>query len=71
MIEIDGSHGEGGGQIVRTAVAMAAYWGTPCTIREIRRGRPNPGLRAQHLAGVQALADICHAEVKGLQLGSQ
>ncbi len=71
MIEIDGSYGEGGGQILRTAVAMAAHLGTSCRIKEIRRGRPKPGLRAQHLAGVQALAKICHAEVEGLQLGSQ
>ncbi|RLB07910.1 MAG: RNA 3'-phosphate cyclase [Deltaproteobacteria bacterium] len=70
MIEIDGSYGEGGGQILRTAVAMAAYLGTPCKIKEIRKGRPKPGLRAQHLAGVQALAEVCHAEVEGLQLGS-
>jgi len=71
MIEIDGSYGEGGGQIVRSAVAMAAYMGTPCRITNIRRGRLNPGLRAQHLTGVQALASICGAEVKGLHIGSQ
>lgn len=71
MIEIDGSYGEGGGQILRTAVAIAAYLGTPCKIVRIRRGRPKPGLRAQHLAGVQALAKTCHAEATGLHLGSQ
>lgn len=71
MIEVDGSYGEGGGQILRTAVALAAYLGTPCTIRHIRRGRPTPGVRPQHLAGVQALAELCRAEVKGLQLNSQ
>ena len=71
MIEIDGSYGEGGGQILRTAVAMAVYLGIPCRITGIRKGRPKPGLRAQHLAGVQALAEICHAEVEGLRLGSE
>jgi RNA 3'-phosphate cyclase len=70
MIEIDGSYGEGGGQIVRTAVALAAYLETPCRIRNIRKGRPTPGVRPQHAAGVQALAALCHAEVSDLQVGS-
>ena len=70
MIEIDGSYGEGGGQIVRTAVALAAYLETPCRIRNIRKGRPKPGLRPQHAAGVQALAALCNADIAGLQVGS-
>lgn len=70
MIEIDGSYGEGGGQILRTAVALAAYLETPCRIRNIRKGRPKPGLRPQHAAGVKALAALCHAEVAGLHVGS-
>jgi len=70
MIEIDGSYGEGGGQILRTAVALAAYLETPCRIRNIRKGRPKPGLRPQHAAGVKALAALCHAEVSGLHVGS-
>ncbi|MCJ7664370.1 MAG: RNA 3'-terminal phosphate cyclase [Desulfobacterales bacterium] len=70
MIEIDGSYGEGGGQILRTAVALAAYLETPCMIRNIRKGRPTPGVRPQHAAGVKALAELCHAEVAGLQVGS-
>ena len=70
MIEIDGSYGEGGGQILRTAVALAAYLETPCRIRNIRKGRPRPGLRPQHAAGVKALAALCHAEVSGLHVGS-
>ena len=49
MIEIDGSSGEGGGQIIRTAVALSAITGKPCMIEKIRAGRPNPGLQAQHL----------------------
>ena len=70
MIEIDGSYGEGGGQILRTAVALAAYLETPCRIRNIRKGRPTPGVRPQHAAGVKALAALCHAEVSGLHVGS-
>jgi RNA 3'-terminal phosphate cyclase (GTP) len=70
MIEIDGSYGEGGGQILRTAVAFAAYLETPCRIRNIRKGRPKPGLRPQHAAGVKALAALCNAEVAGLHVGS-
>jgi RNA 3'-phosphate cyclase len=71
MIEIDGSYGEGGGQILRTAVALSAFLNTPCRITGIRHRRPRPGLRPQHLAGVQALAELSHAEVRGLQLNSQ
>ncbi len=70
MIEIDGAYGEGGGQIVRTAVALAAYLETPCRIRNIRKGRPTPGVRPQHAAGVKALVALCHAEVAGLKVGS-
>ena len=70
MIEIDGSYGEGGGQIVRAAVALAAYLETPCRIRNIRKGRPKPGLRPQHEAGVKALAALCNGEVMGLHVGS-
>jgi RNA 3'-phosphate cyclase len=71
MIEIDGSYGEGGGQILRTAVALSAFLNTPCRITSIRHGRPKPGLRPQHLAGVQAVARLCRAEVGGLQINSQ
>jgi RNA 3'-terminal phosphate cyclase (GTP) len=71
MIEIDGSYGEGGGQVLRTAVALAAYLGTPCRIHNIRRGRPKPGLRPQHEAGVKALAALCNAEVAGVHVGSE
>jgi RNA 3'-phosphate cyclase len=71
MIEIDGSYGEGGGQILRTAVALSAFLSAPCKITGIRHGRPKPGLRPQHVAGVQAVAELCHAEVGGLQLNSQ
>jgi RNA 3'-phosphate cyclase len=71
MIEIDGSYGEGGGQVLRTAVALSAFLNTPCRITGIRHRRPKPGLRPQHLAGVQALAELCRAEVRGVLLNSQ
>ncbi len=68
MILIDGS--DGGGQILRTAVAMSAITGKPCKISSIRGGRPNPGLQAQHLSGIEAAAKMCNAELKGSKLGS-
>jgi RNA 3'-terminal phosphate cyclase (ATP) len=70
-LEIDGSAGEGGGQILRTSLAMSALFGKPIRITNIRAGRPKPGLQAQHLTGVNALAKITNAEVKGASLGSQ
>jgi len=70
MIEIDGSFGEGGGQIVRTAVALSAVTATPVRITRIRQGRSKPGLAAQHARAVTALADICGARVSGAAPGS-
>ncbi|HWQ19733.1 MAG TPA: RNA 3'-terminal phosphate cyclase, partial [Methanotrichaceae archaeon] len=70
MIEIDGSHGEGGGQIVRTAVALSAVTGTSVRISKIRQGRPKPGLAAQHARAVEALAQICSGDIYGAQPGS-
>src|SRR3989344_2747044 len=70
MIDIDGSYGEGGGQIIRTAIAMSAIKQVPIRITNIRKGRPNPGLQAQHLTGVLAAAELCNARVKGAELGS-
>ena len=71
MIEIDGSYGEGGGQLVRTAVALAAITGAAVTITDIRARRPQPGLAAQHLTAVNAVARLCDAEVGGLALKAQ
>jgi RNA 3'-terminal phosphate cyclase (ATP) len=71
MLRLDGSYGEGGGQILRTALALATVTQVPVRIERIRAGRPKAGLRPQHLTAVQALARICQAEVAGAHLGSQ
>lgn len=70
-VEIDGSRGEGGGQILRTSLALAMITGRPLRMRRIRAGRAKPGLRRQHLACVEAAAQLSHAEVRGATLGSQ
>lgn len=70
MITIDGSFGEGGGQILRTSVAMAAITKTPVKITNIRSNRPKPGLSAQHLTAIRAMASLTDAEVIGLALRS-
>ncbi len=69
-VEIDGSFGEGGGQILRTALALAAIVQRPVVIRNIRTGRKKPGLRPQHLIAVKALATVTSAHVEGAELGS-
>jgi len=70
MMEIDGSFGEGGGQIVRTAAALSAVTGTPVSIKNIRKGRPKPGLAPQHVEALLALARLCNAQTKGVEPGS-
>ena len=70
MIEIDGSYGEGGGQIVRTSVALSAVTGKSVLIKKIRQGRPKPGLAPQHAQAIRALGQICNAEIKGAEPGS-
>jgi RNA 3'-terminal phosphate cyclase (ATP) len=67
---IDGSHGEGGGQIVRASVSLASITGRPIRIERIRAGRPKPGLARQHLSAVHAAASVCEARVEGDLLGS-
>lgn len=70
MIELDGSHDEGGGQILRTAVGLSAYTGKSFKIYNIRAKRSNPGLMAQHLEAVNAAAKLCNAKVEGNKLHS-
>ena len=71
MREIDGSHGEGGGQLLRTACALAAITGEPVRLRNIRARRAPPGLAPQHLTAVTAVAALCEAQTEGLELRSQ
>jgi RNA 3'-phosphate cyclase len=70
MIEIDGSFGEGGGQILRSSLALAAVLGKEIRIFNIRAGRSEPGLKAQHLTCAKAVADLCNASDQGLEIGS-
>ena len=70
MIEIDGSEGEGGGQILRSALALAILTGKPFKLVNIRARRKKPGLAPQHLASVRAAAQISSAQYKGGQIGS-
>ena len=69
-IKIDGGWGEGGGQIIRSAVTLSAITGKPVEIENIRKNRKVPGLRPQHLLGVRILSKICQARVEGLYVNS-
>src|SRR2546430_14699248 len=65
MIELDGSLGEGGGQILRTSLALSLLTGRAFHLRNIRAGRARPGLQPQHLMSVRAAARIGQAQVRG------
>jgi len=66
MINIDGSWGEGGGQILRTCLSLATITGQPVRIECLRANRKKPGLAAQHLTSVRAAATLCQAQVRSL-----
>jgi len=70
MIEINGAHGEGGGQILRSSLTLSALTGEPVHIHHIRANRNRPGLRPQHLAAVKAIAKLTGAELTGAHLNS-
>ncbi|WP_267642227.1 RNA 3'-terminal phosphate cyclase [Haloarchaeobius amylolyticus] len=69
MRVIDGA--AGGGQILRSALTLSALTGDPVTIENVRGSRPNPGLKPQHLAGVEAIAAVCDATTEGASEGSE
>ena len=70
MIEVDGSIGEGGGAVLRTALALSAVSRRPVHIYNVRAKRTKPGLQAQHLRGVESLAKLTNAQIEGLRLNS-
>tara|TARA_Y100000310_G_scaffold257365_1_gene265408 strand:+ start:1206 stop:2249 length:1044 start_codon:yes stop_codon:yes gene_type:complete len=70
MITLNGQHGEGGGALVRTALALSTVTGKEFTVINIRSGRTQPGLKAQHLHAINALKEICGAETNEIKLGS-
>ena len=70
MIEIDGSYGEGGGQILRMSIALSALLKKPVRVKNIRAKRPNPGLRRQHITAIEAVKKICGGSIVGLKEGS-
>ena len=71
LIRIDGSEGEGGGQMLRTALTLSMVTGRPFEMLNVRAGRPKPGLRPQHVACVKAAAKVCSALVEGANPSSQ
>lgn len=71
MLNINGAYGEGGGQILRTALSLSALLGIPVRIEAIRANRKKPGLLPQHLTALRALQEICHARVDGAVIGSE
>lgn len=71
VVEIDGSFGEGGGQILRTSASLAVALGKGVRVFNIRANRPQRGLRAQHVTALQAVAQLCAGQLTGAQVGSE
>ena len=71
LVEVDGAHGEGGGQVLRLAVALSAATGRPVRVTDVRANRERPGLAAQHVAAVRAVAGLCGARAQGVEVGSR
>lgn len=71
MLKIDGSYGESGGQIVRTALAFSSLTGIPFEMENIRKGRKQPGLKSQHLYCIKGLEKLCNAKAGYAELGSE
>ncbi len=71
MINIDGSWGEGGGQVLRVAIALSSVLCKPVKIHDIRANRPKPGLQTQHLTAIKAMTELTNAEVSGETIGSK
>jgi RNA 3'-phosphate cyclase len=70
MLEIDCSYGEGGGQLVRSAISLSAFTGIPIILTNIRSNRPNPGLARQHITAVQAVGKLCNANISEIRVGT-
>ncbi|MEW6035946.1 MAG: RNA 3'-terminal phosphate cyclase [Candidatus Micrarchaeota archaeon] len=71
MIEIDGSYGEGGGQVIRTSMTLSSITQNPVRITNIRANRPNPGLQPQHLTACRAVRSVCRGTLAGAEIGSR
>ena len=70
-IQLEGAMGEGGGQVLRTALSLSLLTGRPFVLSQVRARRDRPGLRPQHLTAVQAAAQVSRARVDGDRVGSQ
>ena len=70
FLKINGEFGEGGGQIIRTAITLSCITKQPIILENIRKNRKIPGLRAQHLTAIKILQKICDADVEGARIGS-